>query len=76
MSEEILIQKTILEMEKPFRIVDLLLKLKGMGITDKNLIFKTLNNLLNRGLVLQSDIMQGPISNTPTKYQSAFMAQQ
>lgn len=56
MDKELIIQKTILEMNKPFRLSDLFEVLESKGITDKILILEKLNQLLNAGLILSSDV--------------------
>lgn len=53
---DMLIQKTILEMEKPFLLSDLFDKLKSNGIKDKTAILNILDELLNSGLVEYSDV--------------------
>ena len=53
---ESVIQKTILEMDKPFLMSDLFAKLSEQGITDETIILRILDQLLNSGLVSYSDI--------------------
>lgn len=53
---ESIIQKTILEMDKPFLMSELFEKLFEVGITDGAIILDVLDQLLNSGLVSYSDI--------------------
>lgn len=55
-NEVLIIRETIFKMEKPFSLKQLFNELKKNGITDKELIFKVLNELLDSGLVSLSDI--------------------
>lgn len=45
------IRKAILEMDKPFCITDLLIRLKNQGITNKGLILRVLDEMYNEGLI-------------------------
>ncbi len=65
---DLIIQKTILEMEKPFLMSDLFNKLALEGITDKEAILNVLDELLNMGLVEYSDVND----DLSVYYQSAF----
>lgn len=65
---DLIIQKTILEMEKPFLMSDLFNKLALVGITDKEAILNVLDELLNMGLVEYSDVND----DLSVYYQSAF----
>ncbi len=65
---DLIIQKTILEMEKPFLMSDLFNKLALVGITDKEVILNVLDELLNIGLVEYSDVND----DLSVYYQSAF----
>ena len=65
---DLIIQKTILEMEKPFLMSDLFNKLALVGITDKEAILNILDELLNMGLVEYSDVND----ELSVYYQSAF----
>ena len=65
---DLIIQKTILEMEKPFLMSDLFNKLALVGITDKEAILNILDELLNMGLVEYSDVND----DLSVYYQSAF----
>ena len=53
---DLLIRKTILEMEKPFLMSDLFNELAAQGVTDKEAILNVLDELLNIGLVEYSDV--------------------
>ena len=50
-NEVLIIRETIFKMEKPFSLKQLFAELKIYEITDKKLIFKVLNELLDSGLV-------------------------
>lgn len=50
-NEVLIIRETIFKMEKPFSLKQLFAELKIDEITDKKLIFKVLNELLDSGLV-------------------------
>lgn len=65
---DLIIQKTILEMEKPFLMSDLFDKLALDGIKDKEAILNVLDELLNIGLVEYSDVND----DLSVYYQSAF----
>ena len=58
---EIIIKKEILEIEKPFKIADLIRILNDKNIKNTNLIFSVLDQLLNAGLVECKDIVDDDI---------------
>lgn len=53
-----IIKKTILGIEKPFKMSDLYAKLAEKGITNKKLILKVLDQLLDERLVDYDDISE------------------
>ncbi len=63
----IIIKKTILGIEKPFLISELLYVLREKGIVNKELILRVLDLLLNEGLVDYNDIQDDTV-----KYCSLF----
>lgn len=57
MNEIQIIANTIIEMDKPFKIIDLYIRLKREhGIDDRALILDVLQSLLNDGVVSYSEI--------------------
>ncbi len=54
-TNELLIQKIILEMDKPFLLSELFDVIMEKGINNKELVLHVLDQLLNSGLVEYSD---------------------
>ena len=59
MSEELMrfrIREIILGMEKPFCIVNLLIRLEKENITDRRLILSVLDELFEEGMILYDEV--------------------
>lgn len=56
-SNKQIIRDTILDMERPFLLSDLFDRLGKMGIKDRSFILTILDELVDEGLVLYSEIL-------------------
>jgi hypothetical protein len=52
------IRKAILEMDKPFCLIDLYRRLEKIGVTDRGLILRVLDELYEEGLIEYDKIEQ------------------